>query len=183
MGPLWPVGQRFRDELVKEESGSSGGYTARSQRSSALGAYQFTRRALQDIKFLDDRGNWTAKSGVASYAEFLASSSAQERALLEYLRRTEQIAKAEGLPDFVGHNILVEKTGESIPVTYDGIVAAAHAVGARRVKQYFEHLADHSRVSNPENFPLADEIRNQFGRAEKRLEKYANIPPLRPFGH
>jgi hypothetical protein len=184
LAPYWPVGQRFRSELAAEESRGSGGYAARSTSSSALGAYQFTRTALKDIGFVDKKtGAWTAKSGVTSDAEFLADPLAQERALEAYLKRGYQIAKAKGLLDYIGRNIQIEGTGEEFPVTEDGIIAAMHGVGQEWLKQYFQHLADHGWASDPQNFPLPDDARQNFTPAQNRLQKFAHIPRFRPFGH
>src|SRR5262249_51353723 len=51
----WPISRRFREEIANEEPRGSGGYRAFNE-SGALGAYQPTPIALEDIKWRDKNG-------------------------------------------------------------------------------------------------------------------------------
>lgn len=181
LSTYWPVGRRFREELSSEESRGNGGYAARNADSGALGAYQFTRTALEDIGFWKD-GAWTPESGVNSDAEFLASPLTQEIALKRYLARSQQIALSKGLLDHVGQAIRSDEGGSDLAITDNGIIAAIHGAGPGWVKRYFDYLADHGWVSNPKNFPDDKTTRARFATVEARLQKFADLPYFRPAG-
>jgi hypothetical protein len=177
----WPVGRRFREELSSEESRGNGGYAAKNASSGALGAYRFTRTALEDIGFWKD-GAWTPVSGVGSNAEFLASPLTQEIALKRYLARGRQIAQSKGLLDHVGQTIQSKRAGDNFAITDNGILAAIHGVGDGWVRRYFNYLAAHDWTSDPKDFPDDDTTRARFATVEARLRKFADLSYFRPAG-
>ena len=60
-------------------------YHARNSNSTALGCYQMTNAALQDIGLKDAEGNWQPnRSGIASDTEFAANIGAQNDALGQF---------------------------------------------------------------------------------------------------
>jgi hypothetical protein len=97
----WPISARFREEIANEESRGSGGYRA-FNKSGALGAYQLTPIALEDIKWRDKNGTWSEASGIASDEAFLNNPLAQEIALKEYLARNNKILRTNGFEPPLG---------------------------------------------------------------------------------
>jgi hypothetical protein len=130
--------EKTRDAISEYEQSANkknDGYEEKGPKG-ALGRYQMTRTALDDIKWRNPDGTWTEearKHGVASDADFLKNPQAQETAMDKLLDRYEDEAKKEGLFDRVGQTIK-GRVGE-IEITKAGIMAAVHhggAVGTRR---------------------------------------------------
>ena len=92
----------FRERIAAAERGpghTGDGYDAKHPMSRALGRYQITPRAFEDIGWQDRYGNWTDKAkaqGVASEADFLNKPEAQEAALGAYFKRNDEQLQANG---------------------------------------------------------------------------------------
>jgi hypothetical protein len=104
-----------------------------------LGRYQMTPRALRAAGMTDANGNWTGKYGVYSPSDFLANPDAQEQALTDFLNDLERQLRANGASDFVGNTI--DGLRAQIPVTRADLLAAAHRVGAPKVRDYLHDVA------------------------------------------
>lgn len=109
------------------ERESSNDYTAVNQ-LGFLGKYQFGGAALTDLGFKKD-GAWTGKDGIESKEDFLASPEVQEKAIKAWIPKLKKQLKSKGALDFVG----TEFDGEV--VTEEGLIAAAHLVGAGGVSK------------------------------------------------
>jgi len=115
----------------------------------ALGRYQMTRTALDDIKWRNRDGTWTEearKHGVASDADFLENPQAQETAMDKLLDRYEEQADKKRLFDRVGQTF--EGREGKIEVTKAGVMAAVHHGGATGTVRYFEKIDQADDVSN-----------------------------------
>ena len=91
--------------------------------NGAYGAYQFRQTALVAVGFMDSAGNWTdlAKSlGVRSYATFLSTPAAQDRALRLLADANATMIVSNGL------DLAVDKTFAGTPITEAGLLLAAH---------------------------------------------------------
>lgn len=109
------------------ERESSNNYEAVNQ-FGFLGKYQFGGSALTDLGYKEN-GAWTGKDGIESKEDFLASPETQEKAMTEWMPRLERMLKSKGALEFVG----TEFEGEA--VTKEGLIAAAHLVGAGGVSK------------------------------------------------
>lgn len=74
-------------------------------------------------------GAWTGKDGIESKEDFLASPEVQEEAMRAWIPKLEKQLKSKGALAFVGE----EFDGEV--VTKEGLIAAAHLVGAGGVSK------------------------------------------------
>lgn len=161
----------FRDRIAAAE-GSRQLYAVRNPASGALGRYQFTPQALQDLGWQDANGNWTAtaaRHGVTSDAQFLASPQAQEAAMTTYLARTEQQLSRNGALAQAGGTVR-GLDGAEVPVTEAGLMAAAHRRGAGSVARYLAHRAQHPDAA------LTPHQRRAFASVEQRLRDFAALP-------
>lgn len=174
----WPISARFREEIANQESRGSGGYRA-FNKSGALGAYQLTPIALEDIKWRDENGVWSKASGIASDEEFLNNPLAQEIALKEYLARNEKILRNEGFEPPLGQ--VIQGLEGELTVTENGLAAAMHREGAPMVKRYLKALASQNWVNDESRWP--EKQRPMIRAIEDRLRDFADIPYLRQFGH
>jgi hypothetical protein len=173
-----PISALFREEIAKQETRGSGGYRA-FNKSGALGAYQLTPIALEDIKWRDENGVWSKASGIASDEEFLNNPLAQEIALKEYLARNEKILRNEGFEPPLGQ--VIQGLEGELTVTENGLAAAMHREGAPMVKRYLKALASQNWVNDESRWP--EKQRPMIRAIEDRLRDFADIPYLRQFGH
>jgi hypothetical protein len=175
-GAASPISRRFRDKVAAPESGAAG-YQARNDQG-ALGRYQLTPRALRGIGWKRDDGSWTGRFGITSDEEFLANPEAQEHALAEFLERTRKEAVAEGLFARLGKTI----DGIVAPseITEAGIMAAAHRMGARNLREYLEHIESTGWRSDPTIFPEGEEGK-KYRAIETRLREFSQERYLRSF--
>ncbi|MDN3565907.1 hypothetical protein ACFQY5_10325 [Paeniroseomonas aquatica] len=170
-----PADAAFRDRIALLESNARGpgqGLAARNPGSGALGRYQLTPQALQDLGWQDAGGAWTrvaAGHGVRSAADFLAAPAAQEAAMAAYLRRAEQQLGRNGSLARSG-GAVSGLDGQAVPLTEAGLVAAAHRRGAASVARYLQH-----RSTTPEA-PLSPAQRSSFAAVERRLRDFAALP-------
>ncbi|MCQ4161873.1 hypothetical protein NON00_18320 [Roseomonas sp. GC11] len=174
--PLAPARASPLRSLLAEAEGTADepcqGYAIRNTRSGALGRYQILPVALRDIGWQDAQGRWTeraAAAGVRSEADFLARPTAQEQAMADYLRRTEQQLSANGAFDKAGRR-LTGVDGQPILLTRTGLVAAAHRQGAGAVARWLEN-----RLEKPQA-PLSPAQRNLFQSIETRLRNFTSLP-------
>ena len=174
----WPISARFREEIANEESRGSGGYRA-FNKSGALGAYQLTPIALEDIKWRDKNGTWSEASGIASDEAFLNNPLAQEIALKEYLNRNQRILRNSGFEPPIGQTI--RGLEGDLTVTESGLAAAMHRAGAPMVKRYLQTLANRNWANDARLWP--DDQRSMIAAIEDRLRDFTNIPYLRQFDH
>lgn len=91
-----------------------------------LGKYQFGGAALKDLGYKEG-SKWVGKDGINSKEDFLNSPEIQEKAMTSYVKIQEGYLKSNGALDYVGK----EFDGEV--VTKEGLLAAAHLVGAGAV--------------------------------------------------
>lgn len=173
----WPISARFREEIANEESRGSGGYRA-LHKKGALGAYQLTPKALEDIGWRDKNGVWSDASGVADDEAFLNNPVAQEIAFKEFLLKNRQYAMKIGALDRIGQTI--QGSDGEFTVTENGLAAAMHRQGAFRVRDYLDFVAQHGGASDPTEW--SDDQKKIFGPIEARLRKFADIPYLRLAG-
>jgi hypothetical protein len=148
------------------------GYHLRNASSDAMGRYQLTPVALQDIGWRDGAGNWTARAGalgVRGDGDFLSSPAAQEAAMTDYLKRIESQLSAQGSLAASGTS-LTGTDGQAVPVTHAGLLAAAHRRGAGAVARWLQH-----RTATPEA-PVPPAQRAVFASIEGRLRSFADLP-------
>ena len=160
----------FRNRIAAQESAGAG-WGARNAASGALGRYQLLPVALRDIGWQDASGNWTeraAAAGVRSEADFLATPSAQEAAMGQYLARTERQLSANGALGAAGRTVKASD-GQPVTLTEAGLVAAAHRRGAGAVARWLEH-----RTRTPDA-PVPEASRAAFAGVERRLRDFADI--------
>jgi hypothetical protein len=170
-----PADATFRARIALAETNARApdqGLAARNPVSGALGRYQITPQALQDLGWQDSAGRWTslaASHGVRSEADFLVGSAAQEAAMAAYLRRAEQQLNRNGSLSRAG-GAVTGLDGTPVPLTEAGLVAAAHRRGAGGVARYLAH-----RTETPEA-PLTPAQRTAFAAVEHRLLAFAELP-------
>lgn len=114
------------DKLGARES--SNDYSAVNSRGYA-GKYQFGLGALQDTGYKDSSGKWLGKDNINSQEDFLNNPEVQERAMKDYLKKQEGYLKAKGALNYIG------KDFNGITLTKQGLLAAAHLVGAGGVSE------------------------------------------------
>lgn len=118
----------FLEALGMRES--SGRYDAEN-RFGYQGKYQMGRLALQDAGFLDADGNWTELAnshGIFSESDFLQSPEGQEAAIRTCHQKICGYIRSYGLDAYVGKRYC------GVRVTYSGLLAACHLVGAKSMK-------------------------------------------------
>jgi hypothetical protein len=151
------------------------GYDAKHPVSRALGRYQITPDAFQDIGWQDKYGNWTDKAkahGVASEADFLNKPEAQEAAFGDYMKRNDEQLQANGSRAHMGEKH-VSPIGIGFTVTEAGLAAAAHRAGAKYTKSALKKLAS-KRNGNPKRFTKEERW------AITRMREMADVPYERP---
>lgn len=114
---------------------------------------------------------WTGKWGIHSEDDFLANPTVQERALVKAMENYDRYLAVEGAKRFIGQRI--EGKVAPFDVTLNGLLAAAHRHGARAVRGYLDHLADHDWRSEEATFGTQKDV---FLAIETRLRTFAKIP-------
>ena len=142
----------------------------KNNKSIALGRYQFTEIALEDIGMMKN-GKWTGKYGIKSKDEFLDNGGVQERALADYSSRMKQQLKSKKTYIHVGKPITGIKG--KFKITKGSLLAAAHRQGAGMVSQYLGHLAKNGYKSDPTSFP--PKLRKKFLSVETRLRQFEKV--------
>jgi hypothetical protein len=126
---LWATApEKFKGVISKRES--SDNYTA--EQGSYMGKYQLGPMALQDLGYKDKNGKWTGKNGIKNKKDFLNNKDVQEKAANSWFNALDKRMKSEKLEQYVG------TTFQGIPVTREGMMAAAHLIGARGLAKMFK---------------------------------------------
>jgi hypothetical protein len=168
----------FRERIAAAERGpghTGDGYDAKHPVSHALGRYQITPDAFQDIGWQDKYGNWTAKAkahGVASEADFINKPEAQEAAFGDYMKRNDEQLDRNGSRAHLGEKY-VSPIGIGFTVTQAGLAAAAHRAGPKTTRSALEKLASR-RNGNPKRFTREERW------AITRMREMADVPYERP---
>lgn len=124
--PVQNIADKHREWLGQRES--SNNYRA-VNRLGYLGKYQFGGAALQDLGYKDSEGNWTGKDGINSTEDFLSNPEVQEKAQDDFRARNLEYLESKGATKYIG------TTFKGVPVTQEGLLTAAHLVGAGAVSQ------------------------------------------------
>lgn len=164
----------FRTRIAEAERSAEhgqGGYGLRNPVSGALGRYQFTPLALQDLGWRTAQGAWTQlaeRHGVRSEQDFLAHHAAQESAMSMFLRRVEVQLERNGAAAWQGAT-LRGINGQEITLTESGMMAAAHRRGSGMLARWIAH-----RAQTPDA-PLSPAQRAAFAQVERRLQDFSTI--------
>jgi hypothetical protein len=122
--PAGKVGAtELKDVIGQRESG--GDYEVTNQ-LGYLGKYQFGGMALEDLGYKAG-SSWTGKDNINSKEDFLASPDVQEKAADKWFTLLESRLRNSGAYKYVGTEV------GGVKVTEEGLVAAAHLVGAKGV--------------------------------------------------
>ena len=111
-----------------------------NKKNVALGRYQLTKPALQDIGLENKHGSWRTdtdfywKYHIANDQAFLNDESAQEYAMTAYLAKLQK--ETDSLLREYGGRIFRGVKGDPIAITQAGVIAAAHREGAYELKDY-----------------------------------------------
>jgi hypothetical protein len=127
--PIQGASSSYTDALAQSES--SNNYQAVNQ-FGYLGKYQFGSMALQDTGFQDAEGNWTGRAGINSAEDFLNNPAVQEAAQQEFMGKQDSYLQSNGATQYIGTTI------QDVTITKEGLRAAAHLVGASKVKEMLE---------------------------------------------
>lgn len=180
------INRTFKTDIAKAEQSQDYGTVNRNLKTHqavAVGLYQLQLKPLIDVgmlapdsKSIDDPNSWIGPLaqyyGVFSLQDFLANPSAQEAALDKYLRINERYLEFDGTLQYQGR--IIHGLEGDIPVTYAGLMAAAHREGHGAVFRYFQYLEKHLWDSKGiENLPQG----NSFKNIERRLRTFAGVDP------
>ena len=161
----------FRNRLASAEGNADKpnfGYGEVNEKAGALGRYQILSSGLRAAGMIDANGNWTAKYGVHSRAEFLANPEAQEKALGDFLNETERQLKANGSFAFIGKRI--DGLRARFTIARAGLIAAGHRERAGAVHNYLDRITRNGSTS--QGLALTREERA----IETRLRTFADTP-------
>ncbi len=190
------IGKKENEDATEKQR-----YEARNEKG-AVGKYQFTTIALQDIGYLDKKGNWTQKAadrGIRSLEDLRRNPAAQEVAAEEYFNNQEEYVRNLGELRHLGQEItgiggqehpgVIEPT---FPITEGGLIAAAHRQGVKVLRMYLEHQkrngwkSDFSNIDPKVQEALRSEpdpktgkvitAEDRFRRIEKRIREFAQTP-------
>lgn len=176
--PAWKTqpNAEFRNGIANKETPgadamSDYGYTQFNPKTSALGRYQITNKALVDLNLKNPDGSWRTDTPfyrayhITSDQEFLHNPAAQEDVMSAYMARQEYLGR-EIIRKYVGMTYVGIK-GETITVTLGGLVAAIHRQGPTKVREYFGSIKNGR--SNPHMHYKDKTI-------ETRLHLFQNVP-------
>lgn len=130
-----------------------------------LGAYQFGEAALIDLGYvrLDSdpydnnfSGGWTGKNGIRSTSDFLASSSVQDDAALEWMDVMWRYIEYHDIDGYAWTEV------GGMDLTPSGMLAASHLLGAGALAEYIrsDGAAD---LRDPYGMPIATYIEKLNG--------------------
>lgn len=143
----------------------SGGNYSAVNTLNFLGAYQFGEAALIDLGFVrsdsdpyDNNfgGGWTGKYGINSKAEFLASKTAQDRAVQAWLPIMWSYIEMHQIEDYAWSTV------GGVELTPSGMLAASHLLGAGALKEYIESEG-RADLRDPYGMPLSNYIERLNG--------------------
>lgn len=138
----------FKQAIANAESKGNGGYKAENK-LGYIGKYQFGEPSLIDVGLYkkdgtrknDYRKPFTGKFGIKSKQDFLNSPKAQELAMDAYCKKQWQYLKA-------AHSAVGGFTREGTRITESALIAAAHLVGAKKVKNYILNGGPNAKDAN-----------------------------------
>jgi hypothetical protein len=127
----------FYDLGAKESNGHYG----RVNKFGYLGKYQFGEVALSSLGYYlhdgsaknDWRGEWIGKHGISSKEDFLQNKFVQEVAVRELAAMHWKAAIGYGLHKFIGKKV------HGVLITKEGLIAAMHLSGPRRVYDFITY--------------------------------------------
>lgn len=123
----------FQTSLIPLEGGGAG-FQAVNPNTNALGAFQLTPTALQDIGWQDSSGNWTPKAqaaGVSSTSDFLSNPQAQVAADNVYNQNNMNY-----LGSTYSQRLGTTDLGSGAPLTQGNMAYCSEALGAGGCQQY-----------------------------------------------
>lgn len=108
-----------------------------------FGAYQMGYAALADAEFVEKQDDlsdpkWTAYAqslGVASKVDFLKNKAAQDVAFKRWMKKNDNYL--ENYKTYIGQTIHAITVGD-VYITESGLLAAAHLVGHKNVKEFLK---------------------------------------------
>jgi hypothetical protein len=162
--------QNLREFIANNEqpdvdNDPSYGYANVHSSTDALGRYQLTPLALQDIGLKDMDGNWTTDTSfyrvyhITSDNDFLQNEQAQEAAMTAFITRLEQ--ETTYAQQYIG-TTYIGVQGKPVTVTMSGIIAAAQREGGPAVNNYFKSYDGedtYGQKLNNTNAPIETRIR------------------------
>ncbi len=170
------ITQDFKDRIGEIESASSGGYKAYTSKGGSMGAlgkYQFRKPALQDLGFVDKKGQWTGYKNINSQDDFLASPQVQEMAANDYFRNNAKKLNSCGASGYIGSS-LDGVSGKTFPVSAGGLLAASHRMGSGNVCNYVNNLDKKSNGNYFMNYEkVSPDDEEKFRAIETRLRRFA----------
>ena len=143
-GPMGVPGEVFRKMIADRERSYVPGQNPR-----AFGEYQLTIGALQDVKMMDTKENWTGKWDIWSVEDYFKNLDVQNMAFTEYMGLTELYLHEVGdfdAFDYRGQEIA--GIAAHFRITPAGIMAAAHRQGHAKVRAYIRHLERRNWISS-----------------------------------
>lgn len=123
---LGALESRNRYDLHNEKGGGIG----------ALGKYQMRRGILTDLGYVNSKGEWLGKDGIYSSSDFLGLPEVQEKIARKMVDTYYKQMKS------YMNNVGTEIAGKvsDFKITERGMIAAAHRVGQKNVKEYINLL-------------------------------------------
>jgi hypothetical protein len=122
------------------------------------------------------RGPIAQQFGIRNREDFLNNPAAQDATLRAFLLNTQRQVAAYGLERYVGRDI--DGIRGHILITYPGLIAAAHRVGAGAVSTYLRAIvnpSDRALRSRGVTFPDRRAADDALA-AETRLRVFMNEP-------
>ena len=104
----------------------------------AVGMYQFRMPALQEIGYIDKKGNWIGKDDIFSTADFINSPRIQEKAVREFADKNYKYMEVYKVLPLLGQKIKGKVS--SFPITISGMLAASHKEGGPMTAKYLNSL-------------------------------------------
>ncbi|MFT3950864.1 MAG: RHS repeat-associated core domain-containing protein [Oscillospiraceae bacterium] len=119
-------------------SESSGNYKAKNE-YGYLGRYQMGNLSLQEAELMDSSGSWTSYAnglGIFCEDDFLNSKPVQNLAIAKAMAKSWSYIVSYGLDKYIG------KTKFNVTITESGLLAAAHLIGAKGLKDALKNNND-----------------------------------------
>lgn len=130
--PLPAFAEAYLDIVGKIES--SGNY-ATNTGNGAYGKYQFQKKTLQGMGYINQNGTWTGKDGLNSMSDFLACSTCQDNAALNYSKATWAELNNRGIVD----DFLGTQTSGGVTLNEGALLECAHIMGGSACSDYLRN--------------------------------------------
>ena len=173
----------FYSQLAMDES--SNNYKAYNSQGGGLGAigkYQMRKPILQDLGYVDKKGNFTGKDGINSVDDFYKNHDVQEKSIQEMMNINYNYIKKLKLLDYIGTDVSGtvkdkksqkrEKISVNFEITLRGLLAAAHREGVGVLKNYLKSLKRGSDNYYLPRGELSAEDVSHYNNIEERLFYY-----------